>query len=549
MRDGTTSTRSTEESTNASRLRRNGQSCVGWPTATMARSPPPPSALPMPCHEWLKSPPKPEELIVQAFAYDDAALAAKCLVPGGLLPDALLPSGRASRNWTYLHAAAAQGASAVLQLLLSPPKRLAIGSFNRDVDRRAGDGRTPLLLAAEHRHGHSKDCAAIALLVRAGAKPDLARKPDGLTAAHLCCAAGCASCLRLLLQRAPQLVDAVSRTTGEQPLHVAARYGSSECVGALCSLGARVDALAPGERHAPTPLHLACAHSSSARTVRLLLERHARVDQRDGAGHTPLHCATAAGSGRVISELLAFGASPACFGVALDSALRAVREAAKKDALLTQRGETHARRAACRFASLLGSLVRGGAAVRNDDLAVLRLGWNESKGRANREAPATCESSSREGGGGGPCRVSTLFALCQHALANSLEAETVLPTLSLSRLLGARRLQSECERLVLQQYVALSELGAFEAVAGSSGCSARSVLRRLLFNVLSRHAALAHARAEAERAGCVAVDEGWKAAAAEAEVELFRQSVDLSSSESSLASSDGEEGIGEEEDG
>jgi len=59
-------------------------------------------------------------------------------------------------------------------------------------------------------------------------------------------------------------------------------------------------------------------------------------------------------------------------------------------------------------------------------------------------------------------------------------------------MLGARRLQHECERMVLQNAAMLRETGAFAAC----GAKPRELLQRLLLNVLRRHAA--HARGCAE---------------------------------------------------
>ena len=201
---------------------------------------------------------------------------------------------------------------------------------------------------------------------------------------------------------------------------------------------------------------------------------------RDGGGRTPLHRASMAGSSRAIAELLAAGADPDCFGVAVESALRALREAAQIRGVPAPRSPTS--RVVGRYARLLCALARGGAIVRSDDLVVLRLGWNESRGTAAHEKQHVAAS-----------RVASLREICQRALANGLTAENVLPTLHVATLVEARRLRSECERLVLQNAAALAEMGAFAAFGGS----ARVVLRRLISNVLQRHAALEMARANA----------------------------------------------------
>ena len=454
---------------------------------------PPPTELPFPSKLLLSRRPP----LLAALESDDSKYFVDNGIPREPPPD-LLPDGKAARNWSWLHVAAAHGSPAILQHLLMTTHR-------QHIERRSGDGRTPLLVAAEHCHANGgRDC--VVALIRAGAIAHAPRKPDGATAAHLCCSAGCAPCLRLLLQRAPQLVDVVCKPELEQPLHIAARCGRTECIGVLCSEGARVEAACAGNY---TPLHLAAMSSTGRRSaVRLLLERRASVDVRDGDGRTPLHRATMAGNWRAIAELLSFGADPGCFSVALGSALKAVREAARSDANKPAAiGESSAAwRASLRFARILGALARGGAVVFQEDLASLRLGWNECKSRANRPL--------HHAGGHDGSGVAPLFLLAQHQLANSLTAENVLPILHAACVLGARRLQSECERLVLQNCVALAEGGAFEQMGGGS---ARSVLERLLTNVLRRHAALEVAIAQGADLG----DAQWREVARSQELELF----------------------------
>ena len=468
------------------------------------------------------------------------------------VPARLLPTGRAARGWTWLHMAAAQGSPGILQWLLSPGV-LRISSVASALDHKSGDGRTALLIAAEHRHGaRGGDCAALSGLLRAGACAYTPRKPDGLTAAHLVCSVGCASCLRLLLQRAPQLVDASCRARGEQPLHVAARAGSCDCVSELCMLGARVDShtreVQPVASSSQlSPLHLA-ASSGSRRTVRQLLELRATVTARDAASHTPLHHALRSGSSRVVAELMAHGADPRSFSVALRAALKAVAQSSLsrgdgRSSAASRRGQSgdigdsgedaEAMDAALRkWSKLLSVLAVGGAPVRGPDLQLLRLGWSESFVKPDtsaQEEPAGAamggsagdgSGSARSSGGGGDRSsgrsgsgsvasssssssggsasghggrrdhssskssrpVPSLRLLCQRVAANSLSAETVLPTLHMAGLLSARRLQHECERMVLQNAPALSEAGAFKAV----GVRTKTAVRRLLMNALSR---------------------------------------------------------------
>ena len=149
-----------------------------------------------------------------------------------------------------------------------------------------------------------------------------------------------------------------------------------------------------------------------------------------------------------------------------------------------------------RFSRLLSLLALGGAPVRNDDLRSLRLGWNEIG-----------ELWSGDGYDSGPRRpIPSLRFLCQRSLANSLSAENVLPTLQAACLLGTRRLQHECERMVLQNAAMLHEAGAF----ASTGARAHSFLQRMLANALGRHAA--YAAHVASAAAAAAARRGGRAA-------------------------------------
>lgn len=490
-------------------------------------SSPPPSALPAPPVSWVRvaaplscsgseasEPPTASDLsLLTLLASDNAHAFAKALPPlplGCNAPVSLLPLGRAARSWTWLHAAAAQGAAGCLQLLLMPG---VLRSFHGVVDRRAGDGRAPLLIASEHRHSSSasgKDCEAVSCLLRAGATAHAPRKPDGVTPAHLCCRASCARCLRALLQKSPQLVDATCRA-GETPLHAAARVGASECASTLLSLGACIDATTDGDGKLLTPLHLAC-RAGSRRLVALLLERQASVHTRDGLSRTPLRHATAAGATHAVAMLLEASADPDCFGVALKTGVRKVEEVmllemrrvlercdavdVVSSALAGERGGGQlcpagvakaVDQVVARWARVLTCLVRGGASVRVADLATLQLGYTECRAAATATAAAAAAGSPSKVLPPEPS-VPSLLELSQRALAFGLSSETVLSTLHLAVMLGApSRLRSECERLVLLNCRSLEDTGAFAA----AGLAPRSFVRALLENGLRQSAAAA----------------------------------------------------------
>ena len=211
-------------------LENEGEFTPGQMAFTLALGePPPPTSLPDPPLAWLRLPPDAR----MALMADDPNALLKALGPPPLAaspPPALRPDGRASRNWSWLHAAAAHGSPGCMSLLLS--NRLHRQPASAFINHRAGDGRPALLIAAEHAHTGGRDCECIEALLRAGAAAHAVQKTDNATAAHLSCAARCPTCLRRLLQRAPHLIDG-ARRDGAQPLHCAALAGSAECAAVL----------------------------------------------------------------------------------------------------------------------------------------------------------------------------------------------------------------------------------------------------------------------------------------------------------------------------
>ena len=438
---------------------------------------PAPSMLPLPSERLLRGRRR-EPSSWEVLSADDVnAFARRVLCSEAIPAEALPAEPRSARNFSWLHAAASCSAPAILQYLLSR-------RTSPHVDRRTGDSSTALLIAAEHRHRRSEDCDSVSALLRAGACGALARR-DGVTAAHLACQARCTNCLRALLQREPRLVDATCKRRGERPLHVAARVGATECVAELCSNGAEVDARAADELRS-TALHLACdiptpfKPRGRAATVSLLLQRQANPNAVDARGRSPMGYAAQWGSSstKIMRVLLSHGASPNCFSAAVSGALRAVeqRRAPARSSIAGRQGQTPSvqstERRMARWARLLASLLRAGATVRVADLRDLQLGWAECSVVDKRQLHEDLKQ--------GASAVPSLVSLSERALANSLTLETVLTVLSVASMLGTRRLQSECERMVLQHARALESEGAF------SCCDDRTVLSRLMFNVLCR---------------------------------------------------------------
>jgi ankyrin repeat protein len=138
-----------------------------------------------------------------------------------------------------------------------------------DVNARQGDGATAL-----HWAVHRNDEGMVDLLLRAGAKPDLA-DDTGATPLYLACVNRSGPMVERLLQaRANPNAALVS---GETILMTCARTGEAAGVRALLSRGANVNATEPG--HHQTALMWAAAQSQP-RAVAALLEGGADVHAR-----------------------------------------------------------------------------------------------------------------------------------------------------------------------------------------------------------------------------------------------------------------------------
>lgn len=139
---------------------------------------------------------------------------------------------------TWLHAAAREGRTAMMELMLA---------YGADIERPDGDGRTPLHTAAAEGQ---KEFALF--LIGRGAKIDA--------------------------------VDNLQR----QPLASAAREGHRDCVEIFLDKGAEVSAK---DRDGATAFHHAIGHVA---TARLLLKRGADIDERSARDRTALSYACGA---------------------------------------------------------------------------------------------------------------------------------------------------------------------------------------------------------------------------------------------------------------
>lgn len=138
-----------------------------------------------------------------------------------------------------------------------------------DVNARQGDGATALHWAV-HRH----DDSLVDLLLRAGAKPDLA-DDTGATPLYLACLNRSAATIERLLQARANTNAAL--VSGETVLMTCARTGEAAGVRALLARGANVNAKEPG--HDQTALMWAAAQSHPA-AVEALLKGGADVRAR-----------------------------------------------------------------------------------------------------------------------------------------------------------------------------------------------------------------------------------------------------------------------------
>ncbi|CAA7389387.1 unnamed protein product [Spirodela intermedia] len=216
-----------------------------------------------------------------------------------------------SKGWTPAHSAAASGSHDALVRLIEE-------AGIAELDRRDGDGRTPLHLATSK--GYIK---CVRTLLERGVDKN-AQSNDGRTALHRAAAGGDHEMVALLLHMGadPSLVTNRGRSAldvardkghrevvevlerGEMVL-TAARRGDLRRLESLLRKGVGANGC---DQYGMTGLHSA-AVKGHRDVVRLLVEFGAELEGQDVEGHTPLHLAVEGGCLDTVAALLDLGAN------------------------------------------------------------------------------------------------------------------------------------------------------------------------------------------------------------------------------------------------
>jgi ankyrin repeat protein len=207
-----------------------------------------------------------------------------------LLEQGADPTAKDNQGWNAIHIAANFGQDNVLRPLLAK-------QFDWDLEARASNGRTALLLAVGNGH-----LTIIDLLLEQGADPT-AKDNQGWNAIHRAAGYGRDSIIQKLLARSK--CDLEARTSdGLTALLLAAKNGHFGAVELLLKKGAKLKgAQEPGL----TVLHSA-AEGGHETVVKLLLDMGFDIDTQTETKCTALHMAAEAGHEAVVQVLLDSGA-------------------------------------------------------------------------------------------------------------------------------------------------------------------------------------------------------------------------------------------------
>jgi len=226
---------------------------------------------------WSVAAPNRREQLLLTAAREGCVADIENLLESGLGIDAPGSAGE-----TALHLAAANGRTAVVNLLLSlgaDPMVRTTAPLADTVSLAGAASRTAAHAAAAAGHH-----AALSALLEHDTSALAVSDAGGDTCLHLACANGHEAVAELLLRR--QGVDAQSTTTGATPLAVAAGLGLLPVVQLCLAYGSAVDT---ADWEGNTPLHWACVGMHSA-VCECLCSAGASLhaQNKNGQGETPL---------------------------------------------------------------------------------------------------------------------------------------------------------------------------------------------------------------------------------------------------------------------
>ena len=208
-----------------------------------------------------------------------------------LLEQGADPMTKDNQGWNALHVATAFGRDNVLRLLLAK-------QFDWDLEARAFDGKTVLLLAVGNGH-----LTIIDLLLEQGADPT-AKDNQGCNAIHRAAGYGRDTVLEFLLTKQSERSLETQTSDGSTALLLAAKNSHFGAVELLLKKGAKLKgAQEPGL----TVLHRA-AEGGHETVVKLLLDMGFDIDTQTETKCTALHMAAEAGHEAVVQVLLDSGA-------------------------------------------------------------------------------------------------------------------------------------------------------------------------------------------------------------------------------------------------
>ncbi|MFG0333681.1 MAG: ankyrin repeat domain-containing protein [Maioricimonas sp. JB049] len=176
------------------------------------------------------------------------------------------------------------------------PKLLAGGA---DVNGQNREGDTPLHLAVRFNKPES-----VRLLLDAGADPNIAdsQGETPLLSATFMHGGAAAPQIPAMLLEAGAAPNVHSIHADQTPLHRVAKSGIATLTRVLLDAGANPDIR---QKYDETPLHVA----RTADVARLLIDAGADLESREHNGNTPIHTAVAGHRHDVVEVLLAAGAS------------------------------------------------------------------------------------------------------------------------------------------------------------------------------------------------------------------------------------------------